>query len=238
MHHYACFFMRTATEGENAMDFRFDLIYNYSSLFLKGTLLTIGISIASILLGSLLGLLVGIGKMSRKWYINLPMNAYINFFRGTPLLVQILIVHFGLIPAITGSTDAVTAGIVALTLNSAAYTAEIFRAGIQSIDKGQREAAYSLGMTHNQAMRYIILPQAVKRMIPAFGNEFIVLIKDSSLVSVIAVPELMYWGRNMVGQYGKVWEAYLTVAFIYLILTYSLSKLLAYIERRTGVTAR
>jgi glutamine transport system permease protein len=214
------------------MHFRFDIIYEYAPLLLRGTLLTIGISAISILLGALLGLIVGLGRMSRKLYWNLPMSAYINFFRGTPLLVQIFIVHFGLVPLVLGHSDVIVAAIVALTLNSAAYTAEIYRAGIQSIDKGQREAAYSLGLTHAQAMRFVILPQAVKRMIPAFGNEFIVLIKDSSLVSVIAAPELMYWSKTMGGQYLKVWEPYLTAALIYFILTYSLNKLLAYIERK------
>ena len=115
-----------------------------------------------------------------------------------------------------GETNAVIAGIVALSLNSAAYTAETFRAGIQSIDKGQMEGARSLGMTHGQAMQYVILPQAIKRMIPPLGNEFIVLLKDSSLLSVIAAPELMYWGSAMGSQYFRVWEPYLASAFIYL----------------------
>lgn len=214
------------------MDFRFDIIYEYAPLLLKGTLLTIAISLLGILFGSILGLFVSIGKMSPKRIGNLPASAYINFFRGTPLLVQVFIVHFGVIPAIYGSTNVILAAITALSLNSAAYTAEIYRAGIQSIDKGQREAAYSLGMTHRQAMRHIMIPQAVKRMIPAFGNEFIVLIKDSSLVSVIAAPELMYWGRAMQAQYFRIWEPYLSAALIYFILTYSLNKLLVYLERK------
>lgn len=216
------------------MDFRFDIIVEYSSLILRGTLMTIGISILGILFGSVLGLLVGFGKMSKHWFFRWLMNAYINFFRGTPLLVQIMIVHFGLVPMFLGHTDPIVAAIVALSLNCAAYSAEIFRAGIQSIDKGQMEAAYALGMSHAQAMRKVILPQAVKRMIPAFGNEFIVLIKDSSLVAIIAVPELMYWSQAMQSQYMRVWEPYLSAAFVYLILTYSLSKLLGYVERRWG----
>jgi glutamine transport system permease protein len=214
------------------MDFRFDIIVDYLPLLLKGTLLTIIISLVSILFGSVIGLGVGLGKMSERKYINLPMSSYINFFRGTPLLVQILIIHFGVVPFFYGTTNAVLAAIVSLSLNSAAYTAEIFRAGIQSMDKGQTEAAKSLGMTHYQTMRLIILPQAIKRMIPPFGNEFIVLIKDSSLVTVIAAPELMYWSNAMKGQYLRFWEPYLTAALIYFILTYSMSKLLAYVERR------
>ncbi|MEF2964799.1 amino acid ABC transporter permease [Paenibacillus sp. M1] len=214
------------------MDFRFDIILDYGPLLLQGTLLTIGISILAILIGSILGLAVGFGKMSSKWFLNLPMNGYIHFFRGTPLYVQILIVHFGLVPLFIGQTNPIVAAVTALALNSAAYTAEIYRAGIQSIDNGQNEAAYSLGMTRGQTMRFVILPQAIKRTIPAFGNEFIVLIKDSSLVALIAAPELMYWSNAMRGQYIRVWEPYLAAAAIYLILTFSLSKLLAYIEKK------
>ncbi|WP_322924351.1 amino acid ABC transporter permease [Paenibacillus campi] len=213
-------------------DFRIDIILYYIPLLLKGTLLTIGVSIVSILLGSVLGLVVGFGRMSRHAYVRLPAACYINFFRGTPLLVQILLVHFGVVPLLIGRTDVLFAAILSLTLNSAGYSAEIFRAGIQSVEKGQTEAALSLGMNRHQTMRYIILPQAIKRMIPAFGNEFIVLIKDSSLLTIIAAKELMYYANLMRGQYLRIWEPYLTAALIYLILTYSLSKLLSWWERR------
>jgi glutamine transport system permease protein len=216
------------------MDFRFDIIIEYLPYILQGTLLTIGISLLSILFGSLIGLFVGLGRMSSVRAIRWSFSGYINFFRGTPLLVQILIVHFGVVPFFYGETNAIIASVTALSLNSAAYAAEIFRAGIQSIDKGQREAAISLGMTKVQAMIHIILPQAVRRMIPPFGNEFIMLIKDSSLVAIIAAPELMYWGRAMAGEYYRVWEPYLTAAVIYFILTYSLSKVLGYIEKKVS----
>lgn len=214
------------------MDFRFDIVYEYLPLLLRGTLYTVGISVLSIIIGAVFGLVVSLGRMSVKFYFRWPMASYINFFRGTPLLVQVLIIHFGVVPSIWGKTDVLVAAVMALSLNSAAYMAEIYRAGIQSIDKGQREAAFSLGMSHFQMMRYIVIPQAIKRMIPAFCNEFIVLIKDSSLVSVIAAPELMYWGKVMVTQYSRIWEPYLTAAFIYFILNYSLYKLLAYLERK------
>jgi glutamine transport system permease protein len=214
------------------MDFRFDIIKEYAPFFLQGVLLTIGLSLIAIIVGSILGLAIGLGKMSTKRLVRLPFEWYINFFRGTPLFVQILLVHFGLMPLFFTQPSPTVSAAVSLSLNSAAYIAEIFRAGIQSIDKGQMEAARSLGMTHVQAMRYVILPQALKRMIPPFANEFIVLIKDSSLAAIIAAPELMYWGRAAQGQYYRVWEPYLTVAFIYLILTLSLSKLLHYLERK------
>ncbi|AIQ62092.1 amino acid ABC transporter permease [Paenibacillus stellifer] len=214
------------------MDFRFNIVGDYLPLFLRGTLYTIGFSIASIIIGSLLGLAIGFGRMAKNPVARWPFVAYINFLRGTPLYVQILMVHFGVVPFFYGSTNALISGVVALSLNSAAYSAEIFRAGIQSIDPGQREAALSLGMTGRQTMRFVILPQAIKRMVPAFGNEFIVLVKDSSLLALIAAPEIMYWGNTMKGQYMRIWEPYLTAAVIYFVLTYLLNKLLAYIERR------
>lgn len=214
------------------MDFRWDIIEIYAPLLMKGTLYTIGLSIAGILIGSILGLLIGLGRLTKRKWLSIPLNCYIAFFRGTPIFVQLLLVHFGVVPALTGETNAILATILALSLNSAAYIAEIFRGGIQSIDSGQMEGARSLGMSHGQAMRYVILPQAFKRIIPPLGNEFIVLIKESSIAAVIAAPELTYWGRAMATEYYRVWEPYLTSAVIYLILTLSLSLLLNRLERR------
>ncbi|MCM3745372.1 amino acid ABC transporter permease [Sporosarcina luteola] len=214
------------------MDFRWDLLAEYGPFFVKGTVLTIGLSIAGILIGTVFGLLIGLGKMMKNKYFSLPAKWYIAFFRGTPFMVQILLIHFAVIPPIFGGTNSIAAAIVALSLNSAAYIAEIFRAGIQSIDRGQMEASRSLGMNHMQSMVYVILPQAVKRMIPPLGNQFIVLIKDSSLAALVAAPELMYWGQVMQGQYYRVWEPYLAVAAIYLVLTLSLSFLLSRLESR------
>ncbi|CAI6070168.1 L-cystine transport system permease protein YecS [Cohnella sp. JJ-181] len=212
--------------------FKFEIIQEYFPLLMKGTLLTIGISLAAIVIGVILGLFIGFGKMARFWPIRWLMSGYINLFRGTPLILQVLIIHFGVIPPILGTTNGIVAAIVALGLNCAAYSAEIYRAGIQSIDVGQREAAYSLGMTHAQTLRHIIVPQAIRRMIPAFGNEFIVLVKDSSFVAWIAVPEIMYWANAAKSQYYHIWEPYLAAAVIYFVLTYSLSKLLQWVERR------
>lgn len=214
------------------MDFNFDIIIDYAPYFWEGTLLTIGLSIAGILLGTILGLFIGLGKIARNKWVAFPFTCYVAFFRGTPLLVQIFLVHFGVVPLFIGETNGIAAGVIALTLNAAAYIAEIFRAGIQSLDKGQMEAARSLGMNHFQAMRYVIIPQAFKRMIPPLGNEFVILIKDSSLLSVVATPEIMYWGRMMTGQYARVWEPYLTAAFIYLFLTLTLTILLNQLEKR------
>ncbi|MEH7382649.1 amino acid ABC transporter permease [Bacillus sp. JJ1533] len=214
------------------MDFKFDILIDYLPYFGQGTLITIGLSIAGILLGTILGLFIGLGKMIRNRWLAFPFVCYVTFFRGTPLLVQIFLVHFGVVPLFLGGTNGIVAGVIALTLNASAYIAEIFRAGIQSLDRGQMEAARSLGMTHPQAMRYVIIPQAFKRMIPPLGNEFVILIKDSSLLSVVATPEIMHWGRMMMGQHARVWEPYLMAAFIYLILTLTLTILLNYLEKR------
>lgn len=214
------------------MDFNFDIVIEYLPFFLKGTMWTIVLSLLGILIGTILGLLIGLGKMSSVAIIRLPFIWYINLFRGTPFFVQILLIHFGLMPIFMQPVNPIATGVVALSLNAAAYIAEIFRAGIQSIDRGQMEAARSLGMSHYQAMTKVILPQAFKRMIPPLGNEFIVLLKESSLLAIVAAPELMYWGRAAQGQYYRVWEPYLTVALIYLVLTLSLTYLLNYMERR------
>jgi len=214
------------------LDFRFDIIKEYANFFLTGTLLTIGLSIAGVFFGTIIGLIMGLGKMIRNKWVALPFACYVGFFRGTPLLVQLLVIHFGVIPAILGEANGIVAAIVALSLNAGAYIGETFRAGIQSINKGQMEAARSLGMTHVQAMRHVILPQAIKRILPPLGNEFISLIKDSSLASTIATPELMYWAQAMNAQYYRVWEPYLTSALIYLILTVSMGHILGCLERR------
>ena len=217
------------------VDFRFDIIAEYSHFFLMGTLLTIGLSLAGIFFGTILGLFIALGKLVENKLVSFFFTCYIGFFRGTPLLVQILIIYFGVVPYFIGHSNGIAAGILALSLNASAYIAETVRAGIQSIHKGQTEASRSLGMTHVQAMRYIILPQAIRRILPPLGNEFISLIKDSSLVSTIATPELMYWAQAMNAQYYRVWESYVTTAVIYLLLTVSTSYFLSRFERRLSV---
>lgn len=216
----------------NDLGIRIDIIIEYFPFFLKGAVGTVGISLLGILIGTILGLFIGIGKLSSKWFIRFPFVWYINFFRGTPLLVQLFIIHFAVMPLIMSPTDGLISAIVALSLNAGAYIAEIFRAGIQSLERGQMEAARSLGMTHVQAMKEVILPQAFKRMIPPLGNEFIILLKDSSLAAVIAAPELFYWSRMASSQYSRIWEPYLFAAFTYLILTLTLTHLLNRLERR------
>lgn len=211
----------------------FEHVWNYREIFLRGLSTTIILTMLGYSGGILAGLMFGLMKLSKKKWLFYPAKLYIDFFRGTPLLVQILIVHLALIPTIFGSSQGwFVSGVIALVLNSSAYIAEILRAGIQSIDRGQMEAARSLGMPHSMAMKNIILPQALRRMIPPLGNELIALLKDSSLVSVIAATDLLYAAKIAASTNYRFWEPYLTIAVLYLILTFLASKLVAFLERR------
>lgn len=215
------------------LDIRLDMIWNYKELFIRGIWVTLSLTAVGYVGGIILGLLFGLGKLSKRKWIYYPCKYYVDFFRGTPLLVQILIIHLAVIPTIFGhSLGYFISGAIALMLNCAAYNAEIIRAGIQSIERGQMEAARSLGMPHKTAMRYIILPQAFRRMVPPLGNELIALLKDSSLVTVIAANDLLYAGKVVAGAYARFWEPYITVAILYLLLTYIFTKIITYVEKR------
>ncbi len=216
--------------------FQWDIIWNYRELYFKGILATILLTLSGYVGGVILGLFLGLGQVSKNKLIYWPCKIYVDIFRGTPMLVQLLLIHLALIPTIFGQAMGWwVSGILGLILNSAAYNAEIFRAGIQSIDKGQMEAARSLGLTHTQAMRKVILPQAFRRMIPPLGNEFIALLKDSSLVTVIAGAEILYVSKVVAGTYQRFWEPYLFAAFLYLVLTYLVTKLIAIVEKRVSI---
>ncbi|WP_322743656.1 amino acid ABC transporter permease [Vasconcelosia minhoensis] len=203
---------------------------------LKGALITLQLTAVSVILGMIGGTLLGIARLSPIMPLRWLSRIYIDFFRGTPLLVQIFLIYFGL-PALVQSLgvsftfDRWTAAILALSLNSAAYLAEIVRAGIQSIEQGQREASESLGLGPNQTMRYIILPQAFRRMIPPLGNEFITLLKDTSLVAIIGFEELFRRGQLTVATNYRAFEIYITVALIYLVLNTISSQAFSWLER-------
>lgn len=218
--------------GWICMDFNFSLVANSMPLLLEGAIVTIKITLISVGLGLFIGLFAGIARLAQFWPIRTLAAVYVDFIRGTPLLVQIFIMYFAL-PIITGMrVNPFIAAITACSINSGAYVAEIFRAGIESIDKGQMEAGRSLGMSWGQTMRYIIVPQAFKRVIPPLGNEFIAMLKDSSLVSVIGFEELTRRGQLIIARtYGSL-EIWISVAFIYLIMTLTISRLVAYLERR------
>ena len=214
------------------MEMNFELMVQAMPLLLTGAVVTVKITALSVFLGSLIGLFVGIARISTYKIVHLAAAVYVDFLRGTPLLVQIFLVYFAL-PVLTGQRiDPFVAAIAACSINSSAYVAEIFRAGIQSIDAGQMEAGRSLGMTWTQTMRYIIVPQAARRVIPPLGNEFIALLKDSSLVSVIGFEELTRRGQLIIARTYTSLEIWICVAIIYLVMTVSISRLVAWLERR------
>lgn len=250
------------------MDLRWGILAGYGPLFAAGLWATIQLTIVAISAGLLLGVLLGLVSSSADaprpnslvlaWLLKLARAAtfaYVTFFRGTPLFVQILLVHFALMPTLIHpdsglllageaarefrqSHGAFFSGALALTLNAAAYISEIFRAGIQSIHGGQTQAAYSLGLTHAQAMRHVVLPQAFRRMMPALVNEGVTLIKDSSLVSAIGFAELALAARTVAGAYSRYWEPYLAISALYLVLTLLLSALAKRLEAPAHLRGR
>lgn len=210
----------------------------------SGIAVTLQITIFAVLIGVALGLVVALGKMSSLKPLRIVFSVYVELLRGTPLVVQALIIYLGF-PALLQSNgiafrwdDAVLASILVCGINSSAYVAEIIRSGIQAVDKGQLEAARSLGMNQIQAMRFIIVPQAFRIILPALGNEFISLLKETAVLSIIAVVEVTRKSMLWASQSFEFWPAYLGTAFVYLSITIPLSRLVAYMERRMAQSDR
>ena len=250
------------------LDLRWSILSGYWPLFAAGAWMTLQLTVVAISGGLLLGMLLGLISSSAdaprpasalsaaSWSLLRGLTrGYVGFFRGTPLFVQILLVHFALMPALihpdgglllSGEAarefrqnhGAFFSGALALTLNAGAYISEILRAGIQSIHGGQTQAAYSIGLTHRQAMRFVVLPQAVRRMMPALVNEGVTLVKDSSLVSAIGLGELALAARTVAGAYSRYWEPYLFISAIYLIITFVLSTLAKRLEAPSHLRGR
>ncbi len=215
------------------MGFDFELIEKAFPLLLMGAAVTIEITAVSVALGFFIGLVVGVARISSYKILRILAAIYADCIRGTPLLVQIFLIYFAL-PIATGArVDPFAAAVLACGINSGAYVSEIFRAGIQAIDPGQMEAGRSLGLTWGQTMRYIILPQAIKNILPPLGNEFIAMLKDSSLVSVIGFEELTRRGQLIIAQTYGSFEIWLTVAALYLAMTLAISRLIAFLEAKT-----
>ena len=210
----------------------FDLMVDSFPLLLAGAGITVEITALSVGFGLLIGSMIGVARLCTVKPLRYFANVYVDFIRGTPLLVQIFLVYFALPGLIGERVDPFFAAIAACSINSGAYVAEIFRAGIQSIDKGQMEAGRSLGMSWAQTMRYIIMPQAFKRIIPPLGNEFIAMLKDSSLVSVIGFEELTRRGQLIIARTYASLEIWLAVAVIYLVMTFCVARLVGVLERK------
>lgn len=211
----------------------------------RGVPVTLIISLVAVMGGLVIGLLVAIAKRSKYRVLRGLATIYVDVLRGTPLLVQVLILAYGVPQIIRSITDVqfnwehmIIVGFIACGINSSAYMAEIIRSGLQAVDIGQTEAARSLGLSSSQTMRYIIVPQAFKIIVPALGNEFVTLIKETSILSVAGIVEVTRRGTLWASSSFLSFQAYLGVAIIYLIMTLTLSRLVAYIERRLAQSDR
>ncbi len=216
-----------------------------------GLLVTVGVTITAFILTLVLGLLTALGRLSNNGFVRWFTTIYVEVARGVPLLVQLLFWYFAF-PSIIQALGRLISyepfehylanpfvmAILGLTFCYSAYMSEIYRAGIQSVPKGQNEAARSLGMTHNQSMRYVILPQAFRTVLPPVGNEFISLLKDSSLVSVVSVADITRRGREFMAASFLPVETWMMIALIYLIMTLISARVVAWIERKTQTEAR
>ena len=195
-----------------------------------GILITFEVTVMAIICATFIGLLTGLGQISRNVVYNRVATVYVELIRGIPLLVQLFYIYFALGKFL--KIQGMVAAVIAMAICYGAYMGEIFRAGIQSIPKGQMEAAIALGMSRGQALRLIILPQTMRVILPAIGNEFIALLKDSSLVSVLAISDLLRRGREFASTSFLYFESYTMVALVYLVLTLFLSRMVAIMEER------
>lgn len=216
------------------MQLDWSVIFENFGFLMGGLIWTLIVSTVSIGLGFVGGIGIGMARISKNKLVNYPATAYVEAFRGTPLLIQIFLIFFGL-PSLGIQFDPLTAGIIALSLNSAAYQAEIFRGGVQSISKGQLEAARAMGLTQNQSMFSVIIPQGLRNALPAYTNEFITMIKDSSLVMIIGVYELTMRGKIVIAETFQPFVVYIFIAVVYFVLTFTTSRILRQIERKTAI---
>jgi len=214
------------------MNLDFSPVFADFGALMSGAAVTVEVTAGALLLACVIGLLVGVGRLNPRRYVIYNLcSLYLLLFRGTPLLVQLFIWFFGL-PHFGITLPAFACGVLGLGMYSGAYVSEIVRGAIQSVDRGQTEAARSLGMSSGQAMRIIVLPQAIVRMIPPLGNEFIALIKNSALVSLLTIHDLMHEGQKIISVSYRSLETYLVVALIYLVLTTVTMLVLRKVEHR------
>lgn len=216
-------------------NFKWSVIWESIPILLVGIKYTIFITIFGLIIGFWLGAVTGLARSSRNLILYRLAGFYIESIRGTPLMVQVMFIYFGLPLALNMRVPPLAAGIGAIAINSGAYIAEIVRGSIQSIDRGQMEAGRSIGLTHFKAMLYIIWPQAFRRMIPPLGNQFIISLKDTSLLVVIGVGELTRTGQEIIAVNFRAFEVWLTVAIMYLTLTMTIAKFLRILEKKLEI---
>lgn len=215
---------------------------NNGPMFLRGAGMTLFISIIGTVVGFVIGLLTGVVRtisISENGVkkiifklLNVIFSIYIEVFRGTPMIVQAMVIYYGSAAAFGVDMNRIFAAIFIVSINTGAYMSEIIRGGIISIDKGQFEAAEAIGMNHIQTMIYVILPQAIRNILPALGNEFVINIKDTSVLNVISVTELYFQTKSVAGNNFKYYESFFIACTLYLIMTFTITRILRFLERR------
>ena len=211
-------------------------------MFLRGAGVTLLIALTGTIIGAIIGLLAGVirtipmpergAKKSFLKIINIILSIYIEFFRGTPMIVQAMVIYYGSAAAFGWQMNPIIAGIVIVSINTGAYMAEIVRGGIISVDQGQYEAAQAIGMNHIQTMNHVVLPQVIRNILPATGNHFIINIKDTAVLSVISIAELFFQTKTVAGNNFRYFEAFFIVSIIYFVLTYTVTLILRAFERK------
>jgi putative lysine transport system permease protein len=231
-------------ETNNFLAWVLFILQKYGPLFWAGTKNTLLVALSGTVIGFVIGLFVAIlrtipVKHKDPWFIkallkglSLLLSIYIEVFRGTPMIVQAMVIFYGALQFLNIRMDVMTAAIFIVSINTGAYMAEIIRGGIISVDKGQKEAAHAIGMTHFQSMIFVVLPQAVRNIMPSIGNEFVVNIKDSSVLNVISVTELYFMSKSAAGSYMRYFEVFFITAIIYLILTFTVTRILRFLEKK------
>lgn len=234
--------MPTAESG--FFEWVFFLAGKYGPLLLSGAGMTLLIALTGTVTGFIIGLGAGVLRSTqlraqdgaiKRWLLRIGkalLGIYIEVFRSTPMIVQAMVIYYGVAQALGISLNTVFAGYLIVSINTGAYMAEIVRGGIQSVDAGQREAALAIGMTQGQAMLNVVLPQAVRNILPSIGNEFVVNIKDTSVLNVISVTELFFVSKSAAGTYFRYFEVFFITSVIYFVLTFSVTRILRLVERR------
>ena len=222
----------------------FFLLQQYGGLFVKGALLTLLLALIGTFVGCIIGFVVGIiqtipvdpntGTVKKSFYrcVRWLLDAYVEVFRGTPMIVQAMVVYYGSMSIFNIDMSAMFAGFLVVSINTGAYMAETVRGGINSIDPGQTEAATAIGMNHFQTMRSVIIPQALRNIMPQIGNNLIINIKDTSVLNVISVTELYFSSKSAAGVYYKYFEVFFITCVIYFVMTFTVSRFLRWVEGR------
>lgn len=218
------------------------IITEFGPMFVRGAAVTLYISIIGTILGSLVGLIVGVirtipmpergAKRGLLKVVNGILSAYIEFFRGTPMIVQAMVIFYGSAQAFNIDMNVTVAAIFIVSINTGAYMSEIVRGGIISIDKGQFEAAHAIGMNHVQTMINVVLPQVIRNILPATGNEFVINIKDTSVLNVISVTELYFQTKSIAGNNFRYFESFFVACIIFFVMTFTVTRILRYFERK------